>query len=50
MRQATAKTGTPKDPKVTLLEIETVSEDQASTGQRQHVATLLGLGADAVPP
>jgi len=50
VRQATAKTGTPKDPKVTLLEIETVSEDKASTGQRQHVATLLGLGADAVPP
>jgi hypothetical protein len=50
VRQATAKTGTPKDPKVTLLEIETVSEDKASTGQRQHVATLLGLGEDAVPP
>jgi hypothetical protein len=50
VRQATAKTGTPKDLKVTLLAIETVSEDQASTGQRQHVATLLGLGEDAVPP
>ena len=52
MRQATAKTGTPKNPKVTLLEIETVSEDKASTGQRQRqpVATLLGLGEDAVPP
>ena len=50
VRQATAKTGTPKAPKVTLLEIEPVSEDKASTGQRQHVATLLGLGEDAVPP
>ena len=50
VRQATAKTGAPKDPKVTLLEIETVSEDKASPGQRQHVATLLGLGEDAVPP
>ena len=49
VRQATAKTGTPKAPKVTLLEIEPVSEDKASTGQRQHVATLLGLGEDAVP-
>ena len=33
-----------------LLEIETVSEDKASTAQRQHVATRLGLPQDAVPP
>ena len=50
MREATAKKGTPKDPKVTLLEIETVPEDKASTAQRQHVATLLGLRQDEVPP
>jgi len=50
VRQATAKTGTPKAPKVTLREIETVAEDKASTGQRQHGATLLGLGEEAVPP
>ena len=50
VREATAKKGAPKDPKVALLEIETVPEDKASTAQRQHVAKLLGLGQDEVPP
>ncbi len=50
VRQATAKTGTPKDPKVALLEIETVAEPQASPSQRRHVATLLGLAEQDVPP
>jgi len=50
VREATAKKGAPKDPKVALLEIETVPEEQASTAQRQHVAKLLGLGQDAGPP
>jgi hypothetical protein len=50
VREATAKKGTPKDPKVALLEIETVPEDKASTPQRQHVASLLGLPQDEVPP
>jgi hypothetical protein len=50
VREATAKKGTPKDPKVTLLEIETVPQDQASTAQGQHVAKRLGLSPDAVPP
>src|SRR2546425_2617630 len=50
VREATAKKGTPKAPKVTLLEIETVPEDKASTAQCQHVATLLGLPQDEVPP
>jgi hypothetical protein len=50
VREATAKKGTPKDPQVVLLEIETVPENKASTAQRQHVATLLGLGQDEVPP
>jgi hypothetical protein len=50
VRKATAKKGAPKDPKVALLEIETVPEDNASTAQRQHVATLLGLSQEAVPP
>jgi hypothetical protein len=50
VREATAKQGTPKAPKVTLLEIETVPEDKASTAQCQHVATLLGLPQDEVPP
>jgi len=50
VREATAKKGTPKDPKVTLLEIETVPQDKASTAQGQHVAKLLGLSPDEVPP
>src|SRR5712691_2144905 len=49
VREATAKQGTPQDPMVTLLEIETVPDDKASTAQRQHIAKLLGLGQDAVP-
>jgi hypothetical protein len=50
VREATAKKGTPQDPTVALLEIETVPEDKASAAQRQHVATLLGLPQDEVPP
>ncbi len=50
VREATAKKGAPKDPKVALLEIETVAEDNASTAQRQHVAKLLGLSPEEVPP
>ena len=49
VREATAKKGAPKDPMVTLLEIESVAEDKASTLQRQHVAKLLGLPQDEVP-
>ncbi|MDH3600459.1 MAG: hypothetical protein OEU26_12560, partial [Candidatus Tectomicrobia bacterium] len=50
VREATAKKGAPKDPKVALLEIETVPENKASEPQRQHVAQLLGLSQDEVPP
>jgi len=50
VREATAKKGDPKEPKVALLEIETVAEKQASTTHRQHVADLLGLPQDEVPP
>lgn len=50
VREASAKKGSPKDPTVALLESESVPEDQASTPQRQHVATLLGLPQDEVPP
>jgi hypothetical protein len=50
VREATAKKGTPKDPVVALLEIETVPEHQASEPQRQHVAKLLGLPQDEIPP
>ena len=50
VREATVKKGHPKDPKVALLEIETVAESQAATAQRQHVANLLGLPQDEVLP
>ncbi len=50
VREATAKKGRSKAPMVTLLEIETVPENQASTPQRQHVAKLLGLTQDESPP
>ena len=50
VREATGKKGSAKDPKVTLLEIETVPENKAATASRQHVAKLLGLAPDEVPP
>ncbi len=49
VRQATAKKGAAKDPMVTLLEIDTVPEAQASARQRQLVGKLLGLAQDQVP-
>jgi hypothetical protein len=49
VRQATGKQGKPKDPKVTLLAIENVSQDQASPQDRQQVAALLGLPQNQVP-
>ena len=49
VREATAKQGNPKDPKVALLEIETVPEDQASARTPAR-GELLGLPADEVPP
>lgn len=49
VRQATAKQGTPKDPKVALLGIEDIPDGQASGPDRSQIATLLGLPADAVP-
>ena len=49
VRQATAKQGSPKDPKVALLEIEDIPDGQASGSDRPQIATLLGLPADVVP-
>jgi hypothetical protein len=49
VRQATAKTGPPKDPKVALLEVEDGPTDQASLQDRQQGAALLGLPDDQVP-
>jgi hypothetical protein len=50
VREATAKKGTPTDPQVILLAIETVPEEKASEPPRHHVATLLGLPQDEMPP
>jgi len=50
VREATAKKGNPREPKVTLLEIEDVPDAAASSSDRQQVAALLGLPKDQVPP
>ena len=50
VREASAKKGRPKDPTVTLLEIETVPDNKTATAPRQHVAKLLGLPQGEVPP
>jgi hypothetical protein len=49
VRQATAKKGQAKDPKVALLEIEDLPPQKASGSDRKQVATLLGLPEDEVP-
>jgi hypothetical protein len=49
VRQATAKKGPAKDPKVALLEIEDLPPEKALVSDRQQVATLLGLPEDEVP-
>lgn len=50
VREATAKKGHPKDPKVPLLEIEEVPDAAGVHADRQQVAELLGLPDDEVPP
>jgi hypothetical protein len=50
VRQATAKKGQPKDPKVALLEIEEAPAGPTANSDRQQVATLLGLPEDEVSP
>jgi hypothetical protein len=49
VRDATAKKGTPRDPKVSLLAIEDVPSGAVSNADRQQVATLLDLPDDHVP-
>lgn len=49
VRQATAKQGTPKDPKVALIEIEDVADRPAPSSDCHQIATLLGLPEDEVP-
>ena len=50
VREATAKQGHPKDPKVSLREIEEVPDTAGARVDRQQVAELLGLPDDEVPP
>ena len=50
VREATAKKGHPKDPKVPLLEIEEAPDAAGARADRQQVAELLGLPDDEVPP
>jgi len=50
VRQATAKTGTPKDPKVTLLEVEPLPPEQASSKSHHQLAELLDVPKDQLPP
>jgi len=49
VRQATAKEGTPQDPKVALLGIEDVADRPAPRSDRHQIATLLGLPEDQGP-
>jgi hypothetical protein len=50
VRQATAKTGTPKDPKVALLEVEALPPERPSSKSHQRLAKLLGLPKEELPP
>ena len=50
VRQATAKTGAPKDPKVALLEVEPLPPDQTSSKSHPQLAALLGVPQDQLPP
>jgi hypothetical protein len=50
VRQATAKTGTPRDPRVALLEVEALPPDQVSSTSHSKLAKLLDMPKDQVPP
>jgi hypothetical protein len=50
VRQATAKTGDPKDPQVPLLEVEPLPPDQISSKSHPKLAALLGVPQDQLPP
>jgi hypothetical protein len=49
VRQATANTGPPKEPKMALIEIEDAPPTGAATADRHQVTALLGLPEDQVP-
>jgi hypothetical protein len=48
--QATAKQGTPREPKVALVEIESLPADRAQTTGPQLLSELLSLPTDQLPP
>ena len=50
VRQATAKKGQPREPKVALLEIEYVPADSAPTAGSPQLSELLSLPLDQLPP
>jgi hypothetical protein len=50
VRKATAKTGTTKDPKVALLEVEALPPDQTSSPSHPQLAQLLDVPQDQLPP
>lgn len=50
VRQATAKTSAPKDPKVPLLEVEALPPDQVSSTSHSKLAKWLDMPKDQVPP
>ena len=50
VRKATAKTGTPPEPKVALLEVEPLPPDQALSLSHPQLAKLLGVPQDQLPP
>ncbi|MDH3599084.1 MAG: hypothetical protein OEU26_05525, partial [Candidatus Tectomicrobia bacterium] len=50
VRKATAKTGTPRDPQVTLLEVEALPPDQTSSPSHPQLAALLDVPQDQLPP
>jgi hypothetical protein len=50
VRQATAKKGPPRDPKVSLLEVQDGPDGSVFRSDRQQVAELLDLPEDDIPP
>ena len=50
VRQATTKQGTPREPKVALLEIEYPPADRVKTTGAQQLSELLSLPIDQLPP
>lgn len=50
VREATAKKGAPKDPKVALLEVEPLPPEQLSSKLHHKLAERLGVPQDQLPP